>query len=86
MSVDRVQVDPVLEVEQGQDYVLLGGQVQRVEACVVGEVVVGTPFLDEVADDVQVAVEAGVEQGSEALVVLLVDPDQDLLVNILLEQ
>ena len=55
-----------------------------VEAGVVGEMEVGPPFFDKIADDVEMAVEAGIKQGSESLIVLLVDPYKNFLVMIFL--
>ena len=86
LLIGGVDVDSVPEVEEGEDDVLLGCEVEGVESGVVGQVVVDLPLFYEVFDEVEMTVETGVEKSSEALVVLLVHPDQYFLVRIFLEK
>ena len=48
---------------------------ERVESCIIGEMVVGSPLFDEVSDEIEVSVEAGIQKCGKALIILLVDPD-----------
>ena len=86
LLVGGVEVDSVSEVEEGEDDVLLGCEVEGVESGVVGEVVVDLPLFDEVFDEIEMTVETCVEECGEALVVLLVHPDKYFLVLIFLKK
>ena len=71
--VQLEKVNGVLEEKKRHHDVFLSGQVQGIQTGV--GLHAGVPLLlDEILDDLHVAVEGSVEQGSVALMVLLVDP------------
>lgn len=53
---------------------------QQIEACVGCQLLIDTEIFGKVSDDIHMPVVASVEQSSEALAVLQVHPDRDLLV------
>ena len=71
--VQVIEVDCVLEVEKGHDDVLLGREMEGIEAGVGFELGVCSLF-DEVLDDLEVTAEGGVEKGGVPFVISVVDP------------
>ena len=71
--VQVIEVDCVLEVEKGHDDVLLGREVEGIEAGVGFELGVCSLFY-EVLDDLEVTAEGGVEKGGVPFVISVVDP------------
>ena len=59
---------------------------ERVKSCVVGEMVIDPPLLDEVFNNIKMSIEAGIQKSSESLIILLIHPYKYLLILILLEE
>lgn len=51
--VDRVDIYSVSEVKHGEDNIFLSCKMKGIETSVVGELIVDSPLLDKVADDIE---------------------------------
>ena len=59
---------------------------QRIETCVISEMIIDFPLLNKIPDDIKMTAEASIKYSSESLIILLIHPDQYLLILISLEE
>lgn len=82
--VPTVDIHASPEIDEWDEHILLGCEVEGVETRFCGELVVDLMLLDEILNDIEMSAVGGVEESSEAFVVLAVHPVLDLLVVVFL--
>jgi hypothetical protein len=82
--VELVQVNSLSEVYERQDHILLCSKVQEIQPCISFDSDIGLVFLNQIADDVEMAAVGRIEERGETLIIALVHPNLHLLDVLLL--